>query len=187
MLKDLYKGCRTYRRFEQKEIKIEDILDCLDNARISSSARNAQPLRYIYVQDKEVVKRMQEMVYWAGALPKEIGTPKVGQQPVSFIVIYADKEVNCQIDVGIAANTIATSAWEKGIGSCLMGAIDRSSIQNLLSIPETNKIQLVIALGYPSHSSQIVDMNENNYKYYVDEERNYYVPKRKLEDVVEIV
>lgn len=187
MLKDLYQTCRTYRRFEQREIDPQDILDCLENARISSSARNAQPLRYVYVQEKETVKKMQDMVYWAAALPKEIGTPKEGERPVGFLVIHANKDTNCQIDVGIAANTIVTSAWEKGIGSCLMGAIDRSNIQKLLSISDTDKIQLVIALGYPSHKSQIVDMKENNYKYYVDENRDYYVPKRKLEDIVKIV
>lgn len=156
MLKDLYLGCRTYRRFQQKELNKEEIIDCLENARISSSARNAQPLRYIYVQNKEIVNKMQNMVYWAGALPKEIGTPKEGEQPVGFIVIYANQEAHCEIDVGIAANTIATSAWEKGIGSCLMGAINRPAIQELLSISSTNKIHLVIALGYPSHSSQIL-------------------------------
>ena len=42
---------------------------------------------------------------------------------------------------------------------------------------------LVLALGYPSHKSTVVELKDS-LDYYLDEERNYYVPKRALEDIV---
>lgn len=43
-------GCRTYRRFRQKQIPEEILDELLENARIASSAMNGQPLRYVLVK-----------------------------------------------------------------------------------------------------------------------------------------
>ena len=46
-------GCRTYRRFKQKQIPEEIFDELLENARIANSAMNGQPLRYclLYTSD----------------------------------------------------------------------------------------------------------------------------------------
>ena len=50
---------------------------------------------------------------------------------------------------------------------------------------ENQKLHTVVAFGYPSHESHIVDMESpEEFKYYLDENRDYVVPKRKLSDVV---
>ena len=52
-------------------------------------------------------------------------------------------------------------------------------------VPEEDQIRLVIALGKPAHTSTVVPLGEDGKTdYYLDEERNYYVPKRAFEDVV---
>lgn len=43
-------GCRTYRRFKQKQIPEEVLDELLENARIANSAMNGQPLRYVLVK-----------------------------------------------------------------------------------------------------------------------------------------
>jgi len=59
-----------------------------------------------------------------------------------------------------------------------------SIVKEILSIPETWNPRLALALGYPSHKSSLVELPENgSIKYYLDEERQYYVPKRKQEDI----
>ena len=40
-------GCRTYRRFKQKQIPEEILDELLENSRIANSAMNGQPLRYV--------------------------------------------------------------------------------------------------------------------------------------------
>jgi len=48
----------------------------------------------------------------------------------------------------------------------------------------TQKLHTVVAFGYPSHTSRIIDAEGDNTQYFLDENRNYVVPKRKTEDVV---
>ncbi|MBQ5522104.1 MAG: nitroreductase, partial [Oscillospiraceae bacterium] len=72
--------------------------------------------------------------------------------------------------------------------SCIMGAINIEKIRELFGIPEEDQIRLVLALGKPSHTSTIVPVKEDeSIKYYLDEDRNYYVPKRSFEDIVQFV
>ena len=185
-LNQLFAGCRTYRRFEQTPIEDRILREMIENARISSCAGNQQALSYFVARTPEKVKAMQPLVAWAAMLPKEVGTPIEGEQPTVFIAIAKKRKANAftDIDVGIAANTLALTAWAHGIGSCLMASLKRDAIQSLLSIPEDQELRLVVALGYPSHKSTIVDLPEDgSVKYYVDENRDYYVPKRKAEDI----
>ena len=56
----------------------------------------------------------------------------------------------------------------------------------MLSVPEGYEVSMVLALGYPSHKSTLVPVEEGKpLKYYVDANRDYYVPKLKLNEVVE--
>lgn len=189
-LSELYTGCRTYRRFTQEPIPDAVFRACLENARISSTGANAQTLRFIGVRSAAMVARMQPLVKWAAALPPEIGTPKPGEQPTAFIVIVkkAGSGAFADVDVGIAAHAIATTAWESGVGSCLMGAINRAQIAALLGVDEADTVFLAIALGYPAHKSTIVPVPASGaLKYYVDENRDYYVPKKSFDELVTIV
>ena len=96
---------------------------------------------------------------------------------------YATDNGKERNDVGIAVNTLAATAWEHKVGSCIMASINAPKIQDLLGIPEGYKVRLALALGYPSHKSTVVALKDS-LDYYLDEERNYYVPKRAIEDIV---
>lgn len=180
-----YQGMRTYRRFLQEPVPDEVLGEMIENVRIASCAKNDQPLIYTVVKSVEMVKAMQPLVKWAAALPKELGTPVDGEQPTAFVVIAkSEKAVPLSdIDVGIAVNTLAATAWEHNVGSCIMASINGPKIQELLAIPEGYKVRLALALGYPSHKSTVVELKDS-LDYYLDEDRNYYVPKRALEDIV---
>lgn len=189
-LSELYAGCRTYRRFEQRPLPDGLLHAMLENARIASTGGNAQTLRFIAVQNTELVAQMQPLVKWAAYLPKEIGTPAEGERPVAFIVIVKKSGSGAfsDVDVGIAANTIATTAWEAGVGSCLMASVNRAKIAALLGVPTEDEVFLVVALGYPAHKSMIVPMGEDgSVKYYVDKKHDYFVPKRAFDDVAKII
>lgn len=180
-----YQGMRTYRRFHQEPVPEAVLGEMMENVRIASCAKNDQPLIYTVVRSAEMVKAMQPLVKWAAALPKELGTPVEGEQPTAFVVIAKSERAVplSDIDVGIAVNTLAATAWEHKVGSCIMASINAPKIQELLAIPEGYKVRLVLALGYPSHKSTVVELKDS-LDYYLDEERNYYVPKRALEDIV---
>jgi nitroreductase len=184
-LKKLYEGCRTYRRFKQDKVPEDLIFEALDMARIGSCGMNAQKLRYIAVLDKDTVAKMQPLVKWAGFLPKELGTPKDDECPTAFIAILRDKNAGAfiDVDIGIAANTIVTYLWDKGVGSCMLGSVNVAEAEKILEVPEELSLRLVIALGYPDHKSKVIPVSDD-LKYRVDENRDYLVPKLSLEDVV---
>lgn len=87
---ELCLGCRTYRRFEQKEIPEEIPTELLENARVANSAMNGQVLRYVLVKSQETVKKLQPYFHFAAALPKELGQPKEGEQPTAFIILCTE-------------------------------------------------------------------------------------------------
>ena len=182
---ELCTGCRTIRKFKQDPVPDEVLRACVNNARVSSCASNRQPIRYVVVKDPDVVAQMQPLVSWAGKLPKELGVPVVGEQPTAFIALPKAQGVSgfVDIDLGIAAHAIVLTAWEAGVGSCMMGAIDRARIKALLDIPDDWELKLVIALGYPALTSTIEEAKDGQLDYYLDAERNYHVPKLSMDEV----
>ena len=158
----------------------------MENVRIVSSAMNGQVLRYILVKDPALVKKLQPAIHWAAALPKELGTPKEGEQPTAFILVCKEGRGNpwSDIDAGIAVRNIALNACAYGIGSAILGAVEWNRVKDILSVPENWNPRLLMALGYPSCESHIVDVPENgSIKYFLDENKNYCVPKRALKDI----
>ena len=179
-------GCRTYRRFTQEAIPAEILDELMDNVRIANSAMNSQVLRYVLVKNKDLVAQMQPMIHWAGALPPELGTPKKDEQPTAFVLICKDGRGNpwTDIDVGISARTITLNAYSHGIGSAMLGAVEFAKMKELLELPENWNPRLLIALGYPGCKSTIVDVPEDGaIKYFLDENKDYCVPKRALADI----
>lgn len=184
---ELVKGARTYRRFDGKPIAKEILHELVDNARISNSAMNAQVLRFVLISQKEIVDAAQDLIHWAGALPKGVGTPHEGEKPSAFIMICKEGKGNPwdDIDCGIAARTITLNAYAHGIGSAMLGAVDFKKLSEITGTPEDWHPRLLIALGGPGCESTLVDVPKSGItKYWIDEERNYYVPKKKWEEVV---
>ena len=104
-LTELAVACRSYRRFTQEPVPQALLALMAENARISNSGMNAQPIRYAMVTSAEAVSAMQTLVHWAAKLPKEIGTPEPEEQPTAFVVLCEEGRHTpaTDIDLGIAA------------------------------------------------------------------------------------
>ncbi len=186
-LKELYTGNRTYRKFRQESIPEEDLKSIMENVRLSHCGNNRQRLKFIVVRTPELCGEIARQVHYAASLPREIGQPKKEEEAMAYIIVIRPKEnyATADIDVGIAADVICASAWEKGIGSCMMMNFNVTKVNELLEIPEEETVRLVISMGYPAHKSTVVDLPaDGNTSYYVDEDVNYYVPKRPLSGFV---
>lgn len=186
-LMELLKTRRTYRRFEQKEVSQEIIDEILMAARLSSSGMNKQPLSYIVIKDAAKVADVFTYTRWAGSLPPELGQPKEHERPVLFIAVVQNTDLNpnCETDAGLAISNMTLAAWNRGVGSCIIGACNKEKLSEMFGLSCTQKLHSVVAFGYPSHVCTIVDLEKDaEFKYYLDENKDYVVPKRKLEDVV---
>ncbi|MDO4961463.1 MAG: nitroreductase family protein [Eubacteriales bacterium] len=185
---ELMRTKRTYRRFDNsRKISDELISDIIESARISSSACNLQPLRYIVVKTPELVEKVFADTRWAAALPDGKGTPKPENHPVMFVIVTyaeADKTKWTDTDAGLAMSNMLTVAWANGIGSCMLDNVNRDGIKATLGIPADVAIQTVIGFGYPVHKSELVKLpDDGKVGYWIDDAENWYVPKRSMEDI----
>lgn len=187
MLKELVLKNRTYRRFYQEEkVSKEELLELIELARISSSAANLQPLKYILSTENAKNEKVFSNIKWAGYL-KDWNGPEEGEKPSAYIVMLSDSDISKNIfwDHGIAVQSILLGATEKGYGGCQFGAIDKVGLKRELEIPEKYEIVMVIALGKPKEVVVLEELDKNRgIKYYRDEDGVHHVPKRKLEDLL---
>ena len=186
-LDELVAKTRSYRRFyEDVPLHIETLRALVNLARLSASAANRQPLKYILSCDPATNARIFLHTRWAGYL-KGWGGPKEGERPTAYIVILCDtaisKDPGC--DHGIAAQSMMLGAVERGFGGCMIGALDRDGLREALAIPERFDILLVLALGKPKETVVVEDVGpEGDIKYYRDEQDVHHVPKRTLEELI---
>jgi len=185
--RDLVLANRSYRRFAQSERVSEQTLrELVDLARLTPSAANLQPLRYVLSWTPERNELVFSTLSWAGYLPDWPGPPE-GERPAAYIIILNDTEVtkNVGCDHGIAAQTICLGAVEKGLGCCMFGSIDRDALRRHLGIPERYQILLVIAIGVPIEKVVLEEVGpDGSIKYYRDSQQVHHVPKRRLEDII---
>lgn len=177
---------RTYRRFEQKAVPQNVVEDIVEAVRLSSCGANRQAVRLVVIQNPETVAKVQPLVKWAAYLPPEQGTPKVDELPTLYVAVLQDTSIpgDLNTDTGIALANMTMAAWDSGIGSCIMGAINRPALTELLDIKEPEKLAFMVAFGYPTHKSYVVPLTEETgVKYYLDENRDYCVPKRSKEEL----
>lgn len=184
---ELLKTRRTYRRFEQKAISDEILEDMLTAVRYASSAANKQPISYVVVRNPEKVKEVFDLTKWAGYFPNDTGRPKAGEEPVLFIGIVENLDISknyADTDAGLAISNLTLAAWSHGVGSCMIGACNKPKLSEMFGLTEDQQLHTVVAFGYPSHKSYIEDVKDGAIKYYLDENQDYVVPKRKLDDIV---
>ena len=186
-LQELVYKNRSYRRFCQDRAVGRAVLEELvDLARLSASGANLQPLKYMLSYEAATNRRIFPHLNWAGYL-KEWPGPEEGERPPAYIIILGDTSVakNFGCDHGIAAQSILLGATEKGLGGCMIGSIRRNELSAALDIPARYEVLLVIALGVPKETVQLVAVPEKgSIEYYRDADGVHYVPKRSLAEII---
>jgi nitroreductase len=184
---ELVKDNRSRRRFRQdSSVDVETLRGLIDLARLTPSARNLQPLKYVLSNTAEKNAKIFSCLSWALDL-KGWGGPAEGERPSAYIIILGDTEIakTFGCDHGIAAQTIMLGAVDRGLGGCIMASIKREQLRELLSIPARYEILLVLALGKPSEEVVIDAIGKSgDVKYWRDESGVHHVPKRALEDII---
>jgi len=175
---------RTIRKYRQKDVPEEILLRCVDAARLSPSGANRQPLKYVIINNKERLKEVFSTLSWAGYLPDY--QPSDEEMPRAYIVILLDSNIRKSPghDAGIAAMSISMVAYDEGLGSCILGAVDRAQLGKSLNVPDRLEIVLVVALGYSAENPVADKIKDDDIKYWLDKNGVLHVPKRALENMV---
>jgi nitroreductase len=187
MIEELIRRNRSCRRFhEDFDITTDTLRELIDLARLSASASNLQPLKYIISCDRQKNALIFPHLGWAGYL-KDWPGPVQGERPSAYIIILGDTRVSktFDYDYGIAAQSILLGAVEKGLGGCMIATIDKTGLTKALNIPGYFQILLAIALGKPAEQVVIETVGpDGDIRYWRDDRQVHHVPKRSLDDII---
>jgi nitroreductase len=187
MLKDLVLQNRSYRRFDQSaRISPAALRELVDLARLTPSAANKQPLKYMLVSSEEACAKVYPTLAWAAYL-KDWDGPEEGERPSAYVILLGDTNIanTYNIDPGIVSQTILLGAVEQGLGGCILASIRRPDMTTLLEIPAQYEILYVIALGKPVEKVEVESVGaEGDIKYWNDPALVHHVPKRALADLI---
>lgn len=176
---------RTIRQFGPEPVPRPLLEQMVNAGRLAPSAANRQPLEFIVVDQENLCREIFPCLKWASYIAPA-GNPRPGQEPKAYIVVLVDlriREKAYEWDSGAAIENILLTAWEAGVGSCWIISADKPAIGSLLGIPESYRVDSVIALGYPAEAPVVEDLTDS-VEYWKDESGILHVPKRTLENVI---
>ena len=153
---DLINSRQSDRKYSDRKVDKDILNRIVEAGRMAPSACNAQPWKFIVVNDPQLVLKVAE-----AASAKLIGMNSfVAQAPVIIVIVREKANMSSKVgatiknkdyslfDIGIATENICLQAEAEGIGSCIIGWFDEKTIRKLLSIPKSKRVELLITLGY---------------------------------------
>jgi len=182
--KRLISKTRATRRFKENIfIDNEELKEVINIARIASSSKNMQALKYITVTSKKLVKKLSQTCKWAVHLKD--WNQSEDEQPSAFIIILNDTTIDAfaMFDCGIALSSITLGLKVKGYSTCPLASIDKKVCEELFNLPQHLEPFLGVAVGVENETINIVNV-EKDTNYYRNEKNEHCIPKRSLEDVL---
>jgi len=144
-------SCRSYSDQQVERGKLEK---CIEAARLAPSACNSQPWSFTAVCSTELTPKVAKCL-------QEMGMNKFTDKCPAFIVITEEaatlsarlggkvkNQEYAPIDIGLATAQLCLEATELGLSTCIIGWFNESMLKDLLDIPKSKRIRLVISIGY---------------------------------------
>jgi len=182
---ELQEKRRSIRKFTDQPVDYELLKKFVSYARLSASAKNLQPIRYYIACGGKIADDIFQHVSWAGYL-KGAHSPSFEQRPRAYIMFLYDKDIAAapRWDIGASSHAIQLMAQYEGLGTCWMGAINRSKITELCKISDAYTLDSLLAIGYPGESPVTESVDDGDIKYYLDDEKVLHVPKLSIDDII---
>lgn len=149
---------QSVRAYKNQPVEKEKLMRCIEAARLAPSACNAQPWKFIVVDDPELKNSIAD-----ATSSKVLGMNHFTKQaPVHIVIVrekanftstvgqvLKDKEYPL-IDIGIAAIQLCLQATAEGLGTCILGWFNEKKVRDLLHIPRNKRVELIITVGHPA-------------------------------------
>jgi len=184
---DLIVARRSIRQFGPKPVGRDILVKIVNAGRLAPSAANLQPLEFVLIDEEVRKKEIFACLKWASAIAPR-GNPRPGHEPQAYVAVLVNSRIRDKMyeyDVGAAIENMSLAALEEGVAGCWLISIDKAKVGELLSIPDSHKLDSILALGYPAQVSKAEDFVDST-KYWQDEDFTFHVPKRTLESVLHL-
>jgi nitroreductase len=127
---------RETREYAEREIPQDVVRTILDAGRLSGSAQNRQPWRFLLVESDSARERLAEAVYEPGNV-----------RGARLIVAIRGRS---GFDTGRCAQNMLLAAWDAGVGSCPNGLKDPEAARAALGLAADDDLAIVLTFGYPA-------------------------------------
>ena len=152
--KELALQRQSVRKYLDKPVEKEKLEQCIETARVSPSAHNSQPWKFIVIDDPQLRTQVGERAVGMGMNKFAPSAPviiamvleKMGTL-TSIASVIKDKEFSL-LDLGMAANQLCLQAADLGLGTCIIGWFDEKKVKRLLGVDKKKRVPLIITLGY---------------------------------------
>jgi len=160
-LLDMLHVRESVRAYKADPVDKSKVLQCIEAARLAPSACNAQPWKFIVVDQPELKNALAEATQ-TRMIPMNHFTK---QAPVHVVVVREKANLSSNVgqvlknkeypltDIGIAVGYFCLQAVELGLGTCILGWFDEKKVKNLLGIPAGKRAELIITIGFPANDN----------------------------------
>ncbi|MEF8873716.1 MAG: nitroreductase family protein [Candidatus Thermoplasmatota archaeon] len=154
-LDEIIEKRRAYRSLEEIEITDETIEELAETAQLSASCFNNQPWNFIFVDDEEMLEKMENVMMQGNEWT----------QKASLIVgVFSRVEDDCEVqereyhlfDTGQASAYLQMKATEIGLVAHPIAGFDEEEAKEVLEIPDDYRLITLIIVG--KHSEDMVDI-----------------------------
>jgi nitroreductase len=151
-VKDAIQKRRAFRSLDPVDITEDLIVDLARCAQLSASCNNNQSWRYVFVYDKEMLKKMFDVLSQGNAWAKKASM---------IIAVLSKKEFDCIIgermyyhfDTGMATAFLILRTTELGLVAHPIAGYSPRKTRDLLGIPEDIEVIALVIVG--KHSDTI--------------------------------
>ncbi|MCX7957175.1 MAG: nitroreductase family protein [Endomicrobia bacterium] len=141
-LTDLIKSRRSIRKYKNKPIPKEIILDIINCARFAPTANNKQPWFFVVVLNKGFKNKIAGITDYG----------KFIEEAYCLIAVFCEDTKYYLEDGCAATENILLAAWSYGIGSCWVAGDKKlytEDVRDILGLDKKYKLVSLISLGYP--------------------------------------
>lgn len=148
---------RSIRKYKAAPIERRKLDACLEAARLAPSACNAQPYRFIVVDEPAFREK-----FCAAVFTGVYSATKFAAAAPAIVAVVSDtgkltawlgnqmRDTNFRlIDIGIAAEHFVLAAAEQGLGTCWIGWFNAKAAAKILRLGAGKKVEVLLSVGYP--------------------------------------
>ena len=137
---------QSIRQFKPVAVEKSSLDRIVEAGRSAPSAKNRQPWRFIVINNKEVIRRIEQAAY---------GQEHVGQAPVIITACTTNidyrmpnGQLSYPIDLSFAVAFMIIQAEAEKVGSCVVTTYNEIDIKEILSVPYSMRVVMLLLLGY---------------------------------------
>lgn len=155
----MLKERRSIRNFKDEKVHRNLIKEIVSTSIFAPSWANTQIARYTVVDDKEIMERLGKEVFMGFKFNEKILSNAAGVVVLSYVKGksgYGPKGNFATVkgsswemfDAGIAAQTFCLAAYEKGVGTVILGIFDENKVAEIIDLPEDEVVASLIPYGF---------------------------------------